>query len=254
MRRTVIVLATVLLLVPAAAANEPPVAAFSFPASVTVGDVVTFNGSGSYDPDGEIVAYRWSFNETGPVEEVRFTEPGAFNVTLNVLDDGGNVSYTTKTVTVTPSRAPRVDITANATTVQVGEPVRLTADATDPDGTVTAYSWSTGGTGPATTARFDVPGTVRVTVTVSDGTDTAATASTLLQVEPRPVDDTTAAPTGFAARVSPAASTAASILLGTVLAAIIALVYVRSRGPEEDLAPEEGELDVETEDEPWDIP
>jgi len=40
---------------------EPPVAVISAPSTATVGELVTFDGSGSSDVDGTIVSYSWDF-------------------------------------------------------------------------------------------------------------------------------------------------------------------------------------------------
>ena len=54
---------------------------------------VTFNGSASFDPDGEILTYSWNFgdNETGAGEVVEHTygEAGLYKVTLTVQDNDG---------------------------------------------------------------------------------------------------------------------------------------------------------------------
>ncbi|MFQ6060838.1 MAG: FG-GAP-like repeat-containing protein, partial [Thermoplasmata archaeon] len=69
------------------------------------GDILMFDGSGSYDPDGSIVSYWWDFdaNEdtdgdsnstndkdaSGPSVSNSYPDNGDFTVTLTVVDDGG---------------------------------------------------------------------------------------------------------------------------------------------------------------------
>jgi PKD repeat protein len=74
--------------------NQPPVAAFS--ASETGGAAplaVTFDAGASFDPDGEIVGYEWSFGDgataTGPLVTHVYEGPGYFFPSLTVTDDRG---------------------------------------------------------------------------------------------------------------------------------------------------------------------
>lgn len=79
------------------AVNEPPTASFTFdPAEPTVGEPVVFDASDSHDPDGEIVEYRWDFDDGRIVQVTEnpqvtrtFREPGRHAVTLEVVDDNG---------------------------------------------------------------------------------------------------------------------------------------------------------------------
>jgi hypothetical protein len=56
---------------------------------------VEFNGSASYDPDGEIVEYYWNFGDGshgfGEFSNHRYTVPGEYNVTLTVTDNYGKI-------------------------------------------------------------------------------------------------------------------------------------------------------------------
>jgi hypothetical protein len=46
------------------AGNVPPIAVTSPDQRVNEGDLVTLNGSGSFDPDGKIVSYTWGIEDT----------------------------------------------------------------------------------------------------------------------------------------------------------------------------------------------
>lgn len=54
-------------------------------------DIVTFDASGSYDPDGGIVSYAWDFGDgstaTGVTASHAYEEPGFYVVTLTVVDN-----------------------------------------------------------------------------------------------------------------------------------------------------------------------
>jgi hypothetical protein len=44
--------------------NQPPISNTSPDQRVNEGDIVTLNGSGSFDPDGEIVTYAWGIEDS----------------------------------------------------------------------------------------------------------------------------------------------------------------------------------------------
>lgn len=75
----------------------------SGPAPLTV----TFDGSGSVDTDGELVAHDWSYpdgtNDAGEVVTKTFTEPGTYEVNLLVADERGDTDTATITITVSES-------------------------------------------------------------------------------------------------------------------------------------------------------
>jgi hypothetical protein len=87
---------------------SPPVAVPGPDQNVNQGDLVTFDGSGSYDPDGAVVGWYWSFTYDGvdynlSGESTTFTfdtVPGDITVTLWVVDNDGMWGSATTTVTV----------------------------------------------------------------------------------------------------------------------------------------------------------
>lgn len=222
----------IVLLAGVAAANEPPAVVIDGPATATVGDVVTFDGSASSDPDGTIVSYRWSFNTTGPTAQARFTAPGTHRITLNVRDDDGNVTHESVWVDVVDD-SPTVTVSANASTVRVGEPVRLTATAT---GSITGYDWSGSlpDRGSTVVHRFDQAGRTNVGVVVTDEQGRSAAANVTITVEEEPLPPDTA-PTG--AVVTPGDPTAS--IVATVLGAIIAAGLLLRARPDPRPRPEE---------------
>lgn len=85
--------------------NQPPEAAAG--ADVYSGKaplLVTFDSSGSTDPDGTIVGYSWDFNDGGSSTDANpsheFTEPGTYLVTLTVTDDLGMEASSSITIRV----------------------------------------------------------------------------------------------------------------------------------------------------------
>ena len=87
--------------------NRPPVANFTWEPEVPrVNEVVTFNATASYDPDGTIVLYTWDFGDlnvtstTNPVITHIYTMIGEYTVTLTVTDDDEATDSTSAPVTV----------------------------------------------------------------------------------------------------------------------------------------------------------
>lgn len=90
-------------------ANARPVATLSLaPTVVKVGEPVRMSAAGSYDPDGQIVSYRWdlggngAYTDTGSVNSIvrSYPNPGIIRVTLKVVDDSGGTATATRTLTV----------------------------------------------------------------------------------------------------------------------------------------------------------
>ncbi|HET55844.1 MAG TPA: PKD domain-containing protein, partial [Ignavibacteria bacterium] len=76
-----------------------PVAIINAPYSAQEEESVLFDGSESYDPDGEIVSYKWTFGDgntaSGMTAEHAFTDKGSYHVVLEVTDNDGLSSKTT---------------------------------------------------------------------------------------------------------------------------------------------------------------
>jgi parallel beta-helix repeat protein len=79
--------------------NQPPVASAGIDQYVNENELVQFNGSSSYDPDGNELTFKWDFGdgtitETGPYEAVShsYDKAGEYTVTLTV-NDGEFTSY-----------------------------------------------------------------------------------------------------------------------------------------------------------------
>ncbi len=97
------------------AGDEPPVALFTFsPASPAVGETVFFDGRASYDPDGSVQNWLWSFsdffNSYGPTTYRYFNSPGNYSVSLTVTDNAGLPSTSSMSIVVQPKPAHDVAI------------------------------------------------------------------------------------------------------------------------------------------------
>jgi YD repeat-containing protein len=95
--------------------SQSPISSFTgSPNPAQVGQLVSFDGSASTDPDGTIAKYEWDLDGNGtfetntgttPTTSTTFSEPGSYEVKLRTTDDAGNSSQTTRTVTVEQSGA-----------------------------------------------------------------------------------------------------------------------------------------------------
>ena len=180
--------------------NQPPIARFTFSTSQpVVNQVVTFDGSGSSDPDGTIVDWRWVFEGTNRVEvrgvrvNVRFTTARAYRVTLTVTDNQGATASTTQTVEVrsggSTNQPPVAGFTFSPQTPQINEVVTFDGrSSTDPDGRIVSYRWDLNGdgrtdaTGSMVRARYSRAGTFQVTLTVTDNGGLSSSATQTIQV------------------------------------------------------------------------
>jgi hypothetical protein len=97
--------------------NQPPVASFTFsPASPLTGQAVSFNGSGSSDPDGTISSYAWMFGDGGSGSGVTpkhsYSKAGTYTVRLSITDNSGSVGVTARALTISapPSHAPTLHL------------------------------------------------------------------------------------------------------------------------------------------------
>lgn len=100
-----------------AGSNRSPQAEFTYvPGGPTTNDIITFDGSGSSDPDGKIVQYEWDFNGDGAYERASdsprynwvYDSAGSYSVALRVTDNGGATAVGTREIMVSaaPIAAP----------------------------------------------------------------------------------------------------------------------------------------------------
>ncbi len=173
--------------------NEAPNAVAS--ANVLSGEApltVNFTGDQSSDPDaGDNLSYLWNFDDNGNSNvstnpSYTFSDPGTYNVTLTVTDDGTPVlnDATQLTITVTPANQVPTAIIRNSPSIIDGAPDTLNftgEDSFDSDAgdTIVEYRWDFGDPGsgadntliastPAASHTFNTAGDYTVTLVVVD--------------------------------------------------------------------------------------
>ncbi|UCF10155.1 MAG: PKD domain-containing protein, partial [Candidatus Bipolaricaulota bacterium] len=156
-----------------------PTAAFTFtPSEPQVGEVVSFDGSGSFDNDGEILFYEWDFDDDGIPDATGmsvnhiFDVGGGSPVTLMVTDDDGVTDFLTLTVPVSINTPPVADFSFTPTDPTTATAITFSDESLDFDGTIEAWRWvfGDGATSSVQTPShtYDDAGTYEVTLTVTD--------------------------------------------------------------------------------------
>jgi PKD repeat protein len=160
--------------------DAPPIASFTFACS---GLRCSFAANGSYDPDGTIQGYSWTFGDgasdcCGGSPGHIYAQPGSYPVTLTVGDNAGLSTSVTQTVTVT-NTPPVVAFTASCT----GRSCTFNGGGSfDSDGTIQTYSWTfgdgTSATGPTAAHTYAQQGGYGISLTVTDNNGAGTTTTT----------------------------------------------------------------------------
>jgi PKD repeat protein len=135
----------------------PPVAAFT---ATCTEALCAFNAGGSYDPNGSIVAYAWTFGDgttgTGVTASHAYPASGTYTASLRVTDNEGLTNTVTRPVTVTILATHVGDLdgattgSGNSWTATVNVAAHATGEALQSSATVTG-TWSVGGSSSCTT-------------------------------------------------------------------------------------------------------
>ncbi|MEJ8473672.1 PKD domain-containing protein [Roseibium algae] len=162
-------------------ANAAPVAVAGTNQRTEIGTELIFDGSDSYDTDGQLTSHLWDMGDgtaiDGEIVQHAFSEPGNYAVSLKVTDDtsvSNNSSVDTVQVFV---NAPPVADAGPDQAVALAEVVEFDGSASnDPDGKIISYLWDFGdgttATGETTTYAYAAPGTFEVRLTITDDSGT----------------------------------------------------------------------------------
>ena len=167
--------------------NQLPIAVAGPDLTGEPGELLTFEALASQDPDGDVIAYNWSFNDgtslssqTGPSAEHTFAAPGEYRVRLWVMDDCGEISLGDELlVTIEENLDPCANTALPVPDagpdrqVQPGEPIQFDGrNSYDPDGRIDLYGWNFGDgrrtAGKQVSYTYTQPGVYVVTLTVMD--------------------------------------------------------------------------------------
>ncbi|HEY6572733.1 MAG TPA: PKD domain-containing protein, partial [Candidatus Eisenbacteria bacterium] len=158
-----------------------PVANAGGPYRGQPGAPVPFNGSASFDPDGDALSYSWEFGDgslgAGTYPHYIYAAEGIYSVRLTVGDgtftESDETTATISTVVNPSNRTPVADAGGPYEGV-VGRWIQFDATGSrDPDGDFLSVQWDFGdgkfGFGIVSAHAYEAAGAYTVTATVSDG-------------------------------------------------------------------------------------
>jgi parallel beta-helix repeat protein len=166
--------------------NKKPIADPGGPYTAKIGQMITFDGSRSFDPDGRIIFYRWNFGDGSSeildkLPQHSYSNPGSYTVTLTVVDNDGRSAIRNTSVVISgqiyvdspPNASFQAVSTSNVNTVVLYNASR----SNDTDGTIVGYRWDFNGDGindtgwltsPVITHVFTSAGSYLVILEVKD--------------------------------------------------------------------------------------
>jgi len=157
----------------------------------------TSTGHCVQDPRGLATEWSWSFGDgtssAGPTVVHAYARGGAYLATLRVGDEHGRVAAATQAVVVGEGSPPTAAFFVSPTSPHVGGHVFFNAreSSSGPGRALERHRWDYGdgsaGVGVTTSHRYGLEGTYAVTLTVTD--DTGVTASTTVELDVRPVGE-----------------------------------------------------------------
>jgi YVTN family beta-propeller protein len=109
--------------------NRNPIADAGGPYSAEVGQQISFDGSSSYDPDGDPLAYTWSFGDgsigSGASPSHAYGASGTYQVKLTVSDGRGGTATDATTASIQQCLPPTVGFSSNPAAIRQGESCTL---------------------------------------------------------------------------------------------------------------------------------
>ena len=135
---------------PPTTSNQAPIADANGPYYGDVDETITFDGSGSYDPDGYIEDWYWEFGDgdtdSGEYTTHSYSDPGTYTITLTVTDNHDETDTDTTTITVSqaPNQPPISFFTYSPASPTTQDILQFTDLSYDVDGTVISWHWEFG--------------------------------------------------------------------------------------------------------------
>jgi PKD repeat protein len=154
--------------------NRPPVAVVDSLVEACTGQTILFNGSRSYDPDGDALKFLWDFgdgktsSETDPAHT--YIKPGQYSVVLKV-DDGFSKEPTIAIIPVFIGGSPLAIPSFTDTTVCVQALITFDGSrSVNPVGAIGSHAWDFGdgetALGQTVQHSYSKPGVYSVALTV----------------------------------------------------------------------------------------
>lgn len=175
--------------------NVEPVVNMNGPYRGNIEAPVRFNSTGTYDPDGTIIGYRWDFGDGSGYDYVEnpshtYPEIGIYQVTFTVTDNRRvSINATTTCTIFDPSNKAPAAVSNGPYEGFAGYPISFKSTGSDdPDGKINMYEWSFGdGTlsesvNPRHT--YSSNGTYTVTLRVTDNEGAEDSTTTVCIVAP----------------------------------------------------------------------
>ena len=169
------------------AAPSVPVANAGGPYAGRPGALIFFDGSASFDPDGDPLDYQWKFGDggsaRGQLPQYIYSSVGVYTVTLTVRDMSSASTATTTATITQPVNHPPVASAGGPYQGIVARWIQFDATgSTDPDNDFLQFTWDYGdlqrGVGRVSAHAYTQPGTYPVVLFASDGIAEASAQST----------------------------------------------------------------------------
>ena len=178
--------------------DQKPTAIISGTYSGIPYEEIQFDATESHDNDEEgqtIVRFDWKFSDHQEWQQNlsatpthNYTQPGLYKVTLKVIDDEGNSSINTTTVTIIkPNYPPTANFSHLPLKSTTDDVIQFTDLSSDADGTIVSYYWNfsdgTNSTEKNPYHKYNESGLYIITLKVTDDVGATNTSSHIILVE-----------------------------------------------------------------------